>query len=199
MHIEELYVEVLEEGRIERIEQATIPFSNFNFNLSGALLLPTLKYGSESDKDTGPVKVLLLQGLMITQIITSLETYYRDIFIIITNSIKTTDVEPIALSHFIRENRFMKEFVQAIENENNLSFTLSKLIPESFPLQQKDKIKVAMELIGLNPALREKEWADTFGDHKGSTVKQRHLFIHSGINLGKLSTIIDFFSDSQKG
>lgn len=197
MYLEELYVEILKEGRIERIELKTSPFWNFNLNLSGALLLPTLKYGPESDDDMGPTNILILRELAIAQIITSLETYYRDIFVIITDNIKISEVEPAALRRFIRKNRLMTEFTQTMESENSLDFNLSKIIPEYFPLQHKEKIKIAMELIGLDPAIRKTEWAETFGDHQSSTIKQRHSFIHKGIDLRKLPKILNFFSDTK--
>ena len=42
--LETLYAETSDEGRIITIEPKTIPVNNFNTNLSGALLIPTLVY-----------------------------------------------------------------------------------------------------------------------------------------------------------
>jgi hypothetical protein len=197
MYIEELYVELLKEGRVDKIELSTSPFSFFNLNLSGALLLPTLKYGPESDDDMGEMNMLILQELAIALIITSFETYYRDIFTTITENIKTSEIEPAVLSRFLKKARLTTEFVQTMESENSLNFKLSKFIPDFFPLQQKEKLKIAMKLIGLNPSNRNKEWTATFGVHDGSTIKQRHSFIHSGVYPHKLSKILNFFSDTK--
>ena len=124
MYIEELHFEVLKERRIERLQQKSVPFYNFNLNLSGALLLTTLKHGPESDNDYGSINMLLLQNLAITQVITSLETYYREVIITITNNIKTIDVEPSALSRFIIKNAIV------------LAYSIEKQIHKKYPIER---------------------------------------------------------------
>ena len=193
--LENIYTETLEEGRITRIEPRTIPFYNFNLNLGGALIIPTLVYGPDSDDDYSFRDSLLLHGLAITQIITSLETYYTDIFSILTDSIKTSQINSKILSDFIKKTRLSNEFVHAIGENNNLEFPLSAFIPKYFPLQEKDRIKTSFRLIGLNPNIYMQEWNRTFGGKENSTVKRRHAFIHGGVDFTHLSIPIDTVSD----
>lgn len=151
-------------------------------------MLPTLVYGPESDNDWAVLDSTFLYQAAIIQVITSLETYYQNILKTISENVRTSEVDAVALSRFIKKNRLITEFTKALENEKTLDFYLSKLIPEFFPLQQRDRIKIAMKLIGLDPVGPFKqEWERIFGDDKNSTVKLRHDFVHSGIDYDKIA------------
>ncbi len=146
-------------------------------------MLPTLKYGPKSDNDWAFTDTAFLHQAAIIQIITSLETYYQNILRTISQNVRLSEVDAVTLGYFIEKNRLMIEFTKTLKNERTLDFHLSELIPEFFPLQQKDKIKIAMNLIGLDPiGPFNKEWERSFGDDQNSTVKLRHAFVHEGID-----------------
>jgi hypothetical protein len=187
IYLERLYGELLEERRITKIEPRTLPFYNFNSNLGGALIIPTLVYGPDSDDDHSFRDSFLLHGLAIAQIITSLETYYIDIFLLLTNNIKTSQIEPTILSKFVTKNRLSNDLIRKYGENRNMEFPLSDLIPKYFPLQEKDRIKASFQLFELDPTLYETEWVRTFGDLEDSTIQQRHKFVHSGINYDNSS------------
>ena len=77
-------------------------FYSFNTNLKIALVLPTLKYGPESDIDWAWIDTRALYRLAINQIITSLELYYESIFKIISGYIKISKIHPKSLVFFIK-------------------------------------------------------------------------------------------------
>lgn len=187
IYLERLYGELLDERRITKIEPRTSPLYNFNSNLGGALIIPTLVYGPHSDDDHSFRDFLLLHGLAITQIITSLETYYTDIFLLLTNNIKTSQIEPTILSKFITKNRLSNDFIRRYGENRNMDYPLSDLIPKYFPLQDKDRIKVSFQLFEIDPTLYEMEWVRTFGALEDSTIQQRHEFVHRGINYDNSS------------
>jgi hypothetical protein len=154
-------------------------------------MLPTLKYGPETDEDWAMLDTAFLNQAAIVQIITSLETYYQTVLKKVSRNVKISEIDAIALSKFIKENKLMSEFTKALETKQTLDFYLSELVPEFFPLQQKEKIRIAMNLIGLDPVGSFlKEWERTFGDEKMSTIKLRHTFVHEGISLDRLSDSI---------
>lgn len=189
IYLERLYGELVEEKRITKIEPRTSPYYNFNSNLGGALIIPTLVYGPHSDDDHSFRDSLLLHGLAITQIITSLETYYADIFLLLTNNIKTSQIEPTILSEFIIKNRLSNDLIRKYGENSNLDFPLSDLISRNFSLQEKDRIKTSFQLFELDPTLYEMEWVRTFGGLENSTIQQRHRFVHGGINYDNSSLL----------
>jgi hypothetical protein len=164
LFLEKLYVELDKEKRIPKCD-ITSPGYLFNTNVSRALMLPTLVYGPESDDDWAVTDSIFLRQAAIAQIITSLETYYQSVLRAIAKSIKTMEVDACALSRFLKKNKLLLEFTGALETQETLDFYLLELIPEFFPLQQKDRIKVAMRLIDLDPVgTCNNEWNRTFGN-----------------------------------
>lgn len=183
LFLEKLYSDLYDKKRIAKLESKTNAFYFFNSNLGRALVLPTLVYGPDSDTDWAYTDSTFLCQAAITQIITSLETYYQNILRTIANIVKITEVDARALSSFLKKNRLLTEFTRALESQETLNFPLLELIPEFFPLQQKDKIKVAMNLIDLDPVgTCHSEWSRTFGNTETSTVKLRHSFVHEGLD-----------------
>jgi hypothetical protein len=179
-YIEKLYSEVSDEGRLSLTAKRTTSFLLFNHNLSRALMLPTLVYGPESDDDWGYSDYLFLNHAAVIQVLTSLESYYHSIFEIITKVLKTSEVNASALSQFIRGNKLLVEFTNALERQHSINFCLCEILPKYYQFQEKDKIKLAMALIDLDPIGRfDQEWARTYGDDPDSTASLRHAFIHN--------------------
>ena len=147
-------------------------------------MLPTLVYGPNSDRDWGKSDSMFLCGAAINQVITSLEVYYNSLFREITEHIMITDVNPSNLKKFLEKNGLISVFLKTMASHDSLIFPISEILTDTFSLQNKDKIKTAFNLIELNPFLSsEIEWERTFGDHKTTTVKLRHAFVHRGINF----------------
>ena len=165
-------------------------FYSFNTNLKIALVLPTLKYGPESDIDWAWIDTRALYRLAINQIITSLELYYESIFKIISGYIKISKIHPKSLVFFIKIYGLEKKFFKEVEKQNSLDFELSNIIPEFLLFQSGEKIKTAMELINLDPIGQfNKEWEITYGNQENSTVKLRHSFTHKGMGYSTIMRI----------
>lgn len=163
-------------------------------DIGGALLIPTLNYGPESDTDFIARHGLMIHRIAISQIITSLEVYYSEIFSILTNNIRTSQINPRILSNFIKDTKFSNDFTRAIGEQENFNIPISTFVPDFFPLQNKERIKKSFQLFGLNPASYSTEWEHTFGNDVTSTIRLPHEYIHSGINwdhAGILSILMD--------
>lgn len=130
-----------------------------------------------------------------TQIITSLETYYSDIFSILANNTNASELNSTNLGMFVTKNRLSNEFVCKYSEYARLEFPISLIIPKYFPLQEKNRIKVAFHLFNLNPANNEPEWNHTFGNGNDSTVQKRHLFVHTGVQFNDFSIIENRIED----
>jgi hypothetical protein len=187
--LEALYVETMDEGRITRFEPHSIPFYIFNTNLGGALLLPTLVFGPDSDTDWALTHSLMIRSIAISQIVTSLEVYYSEVFNILANNIKTSQVLPQKLATFIKKTRISNEYLQSITENECMEFPISSFVPKFFPLQEKERIKNALTLFEIDPTKKEPEWRRTFGSDENSTVSLRHNYIHGGIDYSNLPTI----------
>jgi hypothetical protein len=182
---ETLYDELEKEGRLVLPNSNTPTFYIFNLNARRALVLPTLKYGPESDPDYGLEDALFLKQIATIHIITSLEAYYQDILRLVSSQLRAADVNTGALVNFIKTNRLSTEFFQ-IFREKNMDFCLLELMPVHFPLQDKDKIRASMQLLGLDPVGQfGKEWNRTYGKDALATVQLRHAFVHKGSDLEK--------------
>lgn len=184
--LEKLYLDIDKEKRLtfspEQKGKKTNAFYSFNSNLGIALVLPTLIYGPGSDDDWAARDAPALQRLAINQIITSLETYYHDIFEIIAKEIKITELNLVALVDFIKKYGFANKFLNTVKQEKHFNFGLLKVMPQKFSIQSGEKIRNFMNLIDLDPiGPFKKEWERTFGNNKNSTIVLRHSFIHRGI------------------
>lgn len=187
LFVEKLYSELDKEGRLTLPESRTVAFFLFNHNIGRALMLPTLRYGPETDNDWAVLDSAFLHQAAIIQIITSLEAYYQTILRTIAENTRISQVNAVALSRFMKSNRLMIEFTRALEDNRTLDFYLSELIPQLFTLQQKDKIRTVMQLVDLDPiGSHDQEWARTFGDYEESIVNLRHAFAHRGIDYTKI-------------
>ena len=185
--VELLYDELFKERNLKLPKVRTSPFYMFNSNIGRALMLPTLKYGPETDDDWAPLDTAFLHQAAIAQIITSLEVYYESVFRVLSSSLNVSKIEPTALVHFIRDNKLANELLSVIDEKGILDVRLSDIVPENFSFQQKDKIKSAMALVRLDPiSIYKTEWERTYGDKEDSTLKLRHAFVHGGINYQKL-------------
>lgn len=184
--LEELYSELSKEKRLPPIskENKTSAFYIFNANLGIGLVLPTLRYGPDSDNDWGGRDLVALRKLSIAQIITSLETYYGTIFRIITENMNILDVDLKILVNFIEARRIKNEFLTMIKKKGNFSFSLSEIMSKNFSFQSSKFIEISMNLIDLDPVGKfKKEWIITFGKKENSTVSLRHSYIHEGFPL----------------
>lgn len=178
---EKLYSELLNDGRVKKKNLNTSAMYIFNGNIAVALMLPTLVYGPDSDSGWSFKDSFFLKQASIVQIITSLEAYYQDTFEIITKNLTTSEIDAVALSRFLKENRLLTEFTEALQKQKTLHFHVSEIVPKFYPFQDKEKIKLALNLVGLDPiGPYDKEWANTFGDNEDSTVNLRHAFVHRG-------------------
>jgi len=188
--IETLYGQLIDEGRVAKIVDLTSPFNHtsahyfFNHNIARALMLPTLVYGPDSDDDWTHSDSLFLHQASIIQIITSLESYYQLVFQTLAKALRTSQVDAVALSRFIRGNKLLVEFTNAMESQESLDFCIYRILPKYYTFQEKDKIKLAMTLFGVDPIGRfDQEWANTFGGEENSTANLRHIFVHKGTDF----------------
>jgi len=154
-------------------------------------MLPTLKYGPDSDDDWANVDTAFLYQAAMTQIITSLEVYYESVFRILSSTLKLSQVEPSVLVRFIRENKLGNELLNAIDAKSALDVRLSDVVPKYFSFQQKDKIKGAMALLGLDPINSYgAEWERTFGNGEDSTLSLRHDSVHGGARGARVLALV---------
>jgi len=193
--IEKLYSELNKEKRLtfspKQKDKRTNAFYCFNKNLSIALVLPTLKYGPNSDFDWAWRDTNALYKLAICQIITSLEVYYENIFKIVAKYLKISDVDLQNLIKFIETYRLQKELLKAIKRNNTFNdLQLSSILPEFLIFQSGKKIKISMNLINLDPiGPFNKEWEATYGCNKNSTSQIRHSFTHEGMGYAQVIEI----------
>ena len=193
--IEKLYLELDKEKRLtfspKQKDKKTNAFYCFNENLSIALVLPTLKYGPNSDLDWAWKDTKALYKLAICQIITSLEVYYENIFEIVTKHLKISDVNLQNLIKFIETYQLQKELLRTIKRNNTFNdLQLSSIFPEFLIFQSGKKIKISMNLINLDPVGPfNKEWEATYGHNKNSTSQVRHSFTHGGMGYAQIKKI----------
>lgn len=175
--IEAIGAELVKEGKIKRIERYTEEFTIFMMNIRLSLLLPTLRYGLESDPDYGAIDYISINKLAIANIVTSLEAYYSDIVIKLSKLIILSDANESAL------NKFLKKF--NCLNDYNMDDNICEIFPNYLTFQNKDVIKICANLVNLDPIGNyHREWEETFSKNKeDSTVTVRHNFIHNGIDF----------------
>ena len=189
--IEQLYAELHKERNLRLPKFRTSPFYIFNSNVAGALMLPTLKYGPETDDDWAVSDTAFLHQAAITQIVTSLEVYYESVFRNLSSNLKLSQIEPAVLVRFIRENKLSNELLSAIEQKATINVRLSDVVPAYFSFQQKDKIKGTMALVKLDPiSSYGAEWERTFGNKEDSTLRLRHAFVHGGTDVERVLRLV---------
>jgi hypothetical protein len=184
IYIERLYGELRKERDLRLPKFTTSPFGIFNNNIARALMLPTLRYGPETDRDWATTDTAFLHQAAIAQIVTSLEVYYELVFRGLSSNLKLSEINPAVLARFIRGNRLGNELLSAIEEKATVNVRLSDVIPWYFSFQQKDRIKDAMALVELDPITSYgAEWERTFGNKEDSTSQLRHAFVHGGTDI----------------
>lgn len=174
--LETLGAELVEEGRIKRVDRYTNEYPILNMNLGLSLVLPTLRHGPDSDPDYGAFNYLSLHRLALCNVITSLEVYYQDIVMKISQILKISEINPANLKKFCKKYRIELE---GLEPE----VSLYEIFPNYLSFQNKDTIKNSMNLIGLDPIGKHNdEWGLTYGNNPQSTIKIRNECIHGGIH-----------------
>lgn len=189
--IEELAGQLRREGKIRKIVRYTPEFSIFMMNLRLSLILPTLVYGPDSDPDYAAIDSSRLSNLALANIITSLESYYEDIFKKLSKLVLISETDSVIL------NKFLNKF--NIRNEYYKGDYVHKVLPDYLSFQKKDVIKVSFNLINLNPIHNSnKEWNDTFNKKEDSTIKIRHKSIHEGIDFSFKIIDVEFVHERIK-
>ena len=117
--IKKLYEELSVESRIPEIVNRTFAIFVFNHNISRALVLPTLVYGPDSYVNWEFSDNLFLHQAAIIQVLTSLESYYQIVFTRIAELLKTSEVDATALSQFIKGNKLLTEFTNALKAKDD--------------------------------------------------------------------------------
>jgi len=118
--------------------------------------------------------------------------YYEIVFRTLSSTLRLSDIDPSLLVRFIRENKLGSELLTAIDKHSIVNAKLSDIVPRYFPLQQKDKIKTAIRLLGLDPIDRHNsEWERTFGNDAKSTLALRHASVHGGQNIERIFNVVD--------
>ncbi len=191
MILEEIYTELKNNDLVEKTREKTNALWIFNQNIARALVLPTLKYGPESDQDWAFSDYCFLMQMSVVQMITSLEGYYDNIFSELSKITKISEIDSNKLLKYIQNNRLEKIFIKNIISDLTSEHYFSEVCSISTCFQRKDFIKESMELFNLDPIGNFKEnWDRTFSRNTGSTVQVRHKFVHEGLNLdlsGKLN------------
>jgi len=104
--------------------------------------------------------------------------------LIVDNNLETT-IERVLFVKFLRKFNLKNEFYNTLKEEGNIGFYLSEILPERLDLLQKDKCRIAYQLVNFDLFNIDKEgWEKNFCNRNGNCyIQQRHEIVHGGLPI----------------
>ncbi|MFW9881173.1 MAG: hypothetical protein ACFFG0_49550 [Candidatus Thorarchaeota archaeon] len=125
------------------------------------------------------IEQYLYRSNFLILLINSLETYLDMVFRWSTKFLFIRDLNKKNFIKFIKSFRIRDNFFDKLIEKDNLNIVLTDILSERMDFQNKDKCKVAYNLINIDlPGLYEDFWHNIFDNEPTSYMQTRHRIIH---------------------
>lgn len=173
-------------------------FSQFTVSINRAIsFYPEIIDLTKAEDYFKPKNIFLFHSMYIL-LINALEVYLLELFKGISNQLLISKLDSRLFIKFLKEFNLKDQFLSAFAKNNNLDFALSEILPDRLDFQQREKTKIAYNLIGINVVEIEDElWEKIFSKTDGYIAK-RNKIVHSRVeDLIKIENIKDFKLDKE--
>ncbi|MGP8023858.1 MAG: hypothetical protein ACLPHE_07530 [Methanobacterium sp.] len=109
--------------------------------------------------------------------------YLKDIFLRIIPELIVDDMnDKEVFVKFLKKFMLIDKYLESFSKFNGNNYPISELIPKRIDFQQKEKLKIAYKMLGidLKKVPEDKVWNNIF-DKKTGYIAKRHKIIHSGV------------------
>ncbi len=125
------------------------------------------------------IEQYLYRSNFLILLINSLETYLDMVFRWVTKFLFIKDLNKKNFIKFIKTFRIRDNFFNKLIEKDNLNIVLTEILNERMDFQNRDKSRVAYNLININlPGLYEDFWHNIFDNKPDSYMQTRHRIIH---------------------
>jgi len=169
-------------------------FGHFNTNINRAMVfysdLIIKNRGDEFD-----LKYLIFTQNFFILLINSLEVYLIDIFKSLAKGLKVEVLDMRLFVKFLRNFNLKNKFYNALKEKGSIGFYLSEILPVRLDLLQKDKCRIAYQLVNFDLLnIDNSGWEKIFCNPNGNCyLQQRHEIVHGGLpivhNKSKISQL----------
>ena len=126
------------------------------------------------------IEQYLYRSNFLILLINSLETYLDMVFRWATKFLFIRDLNKKNFIKFIKTFRIRDKFFNKLIEKDNLNIILAEILSERMDFQNKDKCRVAYNLINIDlPGLYEDYWHNIFDNEPTSYMQTRHRIIHN--------------------
>lgn len=155
-------------------------YSEVNINRAVVYYPEIIKIDNDEDFFNSQ-SIFLFQSMLIL-LITALEVYLRSVFQGISMRLIVSQLDMNKFVKFLKEFNLKNQFLKKLSEVGNLEFLFSDILPERIDLQQKEKCKIAFNLIGIGVQnVNNSIWEKIFSTKSGY-LQKRHKIIHGGPN-----------------
>lgn len=125
-------------------------YSEFNVNMNRAVAYyPEIIKIDKNEDFFNSQSIFLFQSMHIL-LITALEVYLRSVLYGVSMRLIVNHLDMRKFVLFLKEFNLRNQFLKKLSEVSNLEFLLGDILPERMDLQQKEKCKVAFNLIGID-------------------------------------------------
>lgn len=125
------------------------------------------------------IEKYLYRSSFLILLINSLEVYLDMVFRWASKFLFIRDLNKKIFIKFIKKFRIRDNFFNKLIEKDNLEIILTEILPERMNFQNKDKCKVAFQLLNIDlPGLYEDFWHNIFDNEDTSYMLTRHRIIH---------------------
>lgn len=125
----------------------------------------------------------LYRSNILILLINSLEVYLDTVFRLASGFLFIRDLNKEIFIKFIKTFWITKNFFKKLIEKDNLEIELTEILPERMDFQNKDKCKVAFQLLNIDLLrLSEDIWHNIFDNEETSYMHTRHRVIHSDMS-----------------
>ena len=143
-------------------------------------LYPKVIESKNSENISEKIEQYLYRSNFLILLINSFEVYLDMVFRWASEFLYIRDLNKKVFIKFIKKFRIRENFFDKLIERDNLEIVLSEILPERMDFQNKDKSKVAFQLINIDlPELAEIFWHNIFDNEPTSYMQTRHRIIHS--------------------
>ena len=125
------------------------------------------------------IEQYLYRSNFLILLINSLEVYLDMVFRWASKFLFIRDLNKKVFIKFIKTFWIRDNFFDKLIEKNNLEIVLTEILPDRMDFQNKDKCKVAYQLINIDlPNLYNRFWQNIFSNEDTSYMQSRHKIIH---------------------
>jgi len=125
------------------------------------------------------IEKYLYRSNFLILLINSLEVYLDMVFRWASEFLFIRDLNKKKFIKFIKKFWIRDNFFNKLIEKDNLEIKLTEILPERMDFQNKDKCKVAFQLLNIDlPGLYEDFWHNIFDNEDTSYMQTRHRIIH---------------------